>query len=108
MARAPKYAKQPLTIRPGAWVRFVSERYARIQGTVGQVVSASYDDLNVEHEGGRAQAAAVRYSDVALLTPEEAAPYIAARAARIERDERVQANRLPDVSGRSHFARRRR
>lgn len=107
----PKYAKQPTTLRNGAWVRFKSDRYARIRGQVGQVVKAWYygDGVgmayDVETADGRTRLATVFAGDVVLLTPDEAQPFIGDRAARLERERARQASLLPDVSGLSFLAR---
>lgn len=112
--RRPAYAVQPKTLRPGAWVRFSSDRFLRIAGELGvatdptvQVVALHEDyTFDVQTHGGRL-IVSVRRFDVVLLTPDEAAPHIEQRRARLEREDAIAANRAIDVSGRSHFARRR-
>jgi hypothetical protein len=99
MARTPTYAKQPATLKPGAWVRL------KDRGSVVQVVAYHYDYIEAETADGRTRLAAIRPRDAVLLTADEAAPFITARAARIARDDERAANRGVDVSGRSHFAR---
>jgi hypothetical protein len=116
----PAYAKQPKTIKPGAWVRFkYGRRWSKIAGTVRQVVLSTTDrgsGQSYECErikfGRSVVFGPVFAHEVKLLTAEEAAPYIVARTERLERERvahchRMAAAQVASASGRSFYNRRR-